>query len=397
MSAAPRSVAILGAGPVGLDAALACADAGVAFTVYEADTAVGAHVARWGHVRLFTPWPMNVSPRMRAHLPGLPTDAGCPTGHDLTEVLLRPLTATPALAGRIRLRHRVRAVARRGLLKHEEISTSTRGAAPFRLLIDGPHGEQVEPADVVLDCTGTYGNPNPLGDGGIPAPGETGLDGRIVRTQPEVDDPDRWLGSVLLVGAGKSAQTAARDLAGLPHTRLEWVVRDPRPGWGEVPADTLPARQALVDTARRLAAGGNDRVAVHTGTTVEALAPDGARIRVRLASPDGSRHVTVDHVVGLTGYVGDAGLYRQLQVHECYATAAPMNLSAALLGSAAGDCLAQPAVGVDVLRTPEPNFFVLGAKSYGRLSTFLLRVGYGQVDQVGTVLGNDIAAAVALT
>jgi len=90
----------------------------------------------------------------------------------------------------------------------------------------------------------------------------------------------------------------------------------------------------------------------------------------------------VDHLLSLTGYVGDAALYRQLQVHECYATAAPMNLSATLLDSAGGDCLAQPAVGVDSLRTPEPNFFVLGAKSYGRLSTFLLRVGYEQVDQV---------------
>ena len=59
-----------------------------------------------------------------------------------------------------------------------------------------------------------------------------------------------------------------------------------------------------------------------------------------------------------------------------------MNLSAALLGAAGGDCLAQPAVGIDALRTPEPNFFVLGAKSYGRLSTFLLRVGYEQVDQI---------------
>ncbi|MGH3493614.1 MAG: hypothetical protein ACRDQ1_10295 [Sciscionella sp.] len=235
MSSPPMGVAILGAGPVGLDAAVACADAGLPFTVYEAGSAVGTHVARWGHVRLFTPWTMNVSPRMRAHLRGLPDDEGCPTGNDLNEVLLGPLAATPALADRIRLRHRVRAVARRGLLKHEEISTRARGAAPFRLLIDGPGGEQVQRAEVVLDCTGTYGNPNPLGDGGIPALGETALDERIVRTLPPTDDPARWRGTVLLVGAGKSAQTAAQSLAALPGTRLEWVVRDPAPDWGEIP------------------------------------------------------------------------------------------------------------------------------------------------------------------
>ncbi|MGH3493613.1 MAG: hypothetical protein ACRDQ1_10290 [Sciscionella sp.] len=133
---------------------------------------------------------------------------------------------------------------------------------------------------------------------------------------------------------------------------------------------------------------------MHTGTAVEALEPDGGRVRVRLRSPRGPRRLTVDHLLSLTGYVGDAGLYRQLQVHECYATAAPMNLSATLLGSAGGDCLAQPTVGVNALRTPEPNFFVLGAKSYGRLNNFLLRVGYEQITQVVSRYATRCAAAV---
>lgn len=286
----------------------------------------------------------------------------------------------------------MRAVARRGLLKHEEIGSAARASAPFRLLIDGPDGEQLRQAATVLDCTGTYGNPNRLGDGGIPALGEATVEGHITRTLPRTEDPDRWQGTVLLVGAGKSAQTAARQLARLPRTRLDWVVRDPAPDWGEVPGDVLPGRQALVDSARLFVSGGNQRVVVHTGTTVQALDRDGRRVRVRLASPAGAARLTVDHIVGLTGYVGDHGLYRQLQVHECYATAAPMNLSAALLGAGAADCLAQPAVGVDTLRSPEPNFFVLGAKSYGRLGNFLLRVGYEQVSQVGALIA-EVAGA----
>lgn len=58
-----------------------------------------------------------------------------------------------------------------------------------------------------------------------------------------------------------------------------------------------------------------------------------------------------------------------------------MNLSAALLGSAGGDCLTQPSAGIEALRNPEPHFFILGAKSHGRLNTFLLRTGYQQIDQ----------------
>jgi len=92
--------------------------------------------------------------------------------------------------------------------------------------------------------------------------------------------------------------------------------------------------------------------------------------------------VEVDHIVALTGFVPDAGIYRQLQVHECYATGAPITLSAALLGAEAADCLDQDSHGVDVLRSPEPNFFILGMKSYGRVSSFLLKVGYQQVNEV---------------
>jgi thioredoxin reductase len=377
-------VAILGAGPVGLDAALACVDAGRSCTVYEAGARVGTHVRAWGHVRLFTPWELNLSPRMRHALTGIgravPDHGGCPTGDEFATTMLDPLAELPGLAGHIRLRHRVTAVGRAGLLKHEEIGTERRAAARFRLLLDTPDGERVEQADIVWDCTGTYGQPNTIDEGGIPAPGERALAGRIVRTIPRIDDPLRWAGTVVLVGAGKSAQTA-RDLAALPDTRVEWIVRNPSPGWGAIPADTLPERQALVETAQALAAGASDRATVHVGTTVDALHPHGKGVRVTLTGPSGGQAVMADRIVGLTGYVGDAGLYRQLQVHECYATAAPMNLAAALLGAASLDCLAQPALGADVLRNPEPNFVILGGKSYGRTNTFLLRAGYEQVDQ----------------
>lgn len=382
-----RKAAVLGAGPIGLDAALALGDAGWDVTVYEAGDAVADHVRAWGHVRLFTPWSMNVSARMRGHLAQAgrtaPDDGACPTGDELVEQLLEPVADLPALRGRIRLGHRVVAVARDGLLKHEQIGTRERAARPFRLLVGIGSGERQAHADLVLDCTGSYGMPNMIGDGGIPALGERTFDGRIIRTQPDTGDASAWRGTVALIGAGKSAQTAARDLSALPGTQLHWIVRDLAPDWGEVADDSLPARQELVDRSRALAAGANPRVSVHLGARVAAMYDDGHnRIRVQTATPAGPAELTVDHVVALTGYVGDHSLYRQLQVHECYATAAPMNLSAALLGSASADCLTQPAVGADVLDNPEPDFYILGAKSYGRLNTFLLRTGYQQVDQI---------------
>jgi hypothetical protein len=95
-----------------------------------------------------------------------------------------------------------------------------------------------------------------------------------------------------------------------------------------------------------------------------------------------AEEVTVDRVLALNGGVGDYSIYRQLQVHECYATSAPMKLSAALLGAAAGDCLDQQSHGPETLTNPEPGFFILGAKSYGRNSQFLMRIGWAQIDDV---------------
>jgi hypothetical protein len=129
-----------------------------------------------------------------------------------------------------------------------------------------------------------------------------------------------------------------------------------------------------------------------TGVVVEELSADGDAVRAVLRDRSGDRRaVVVDEVVSMTGSVGDSRLYRQLQVHECYATEGPMNLAASLLGSAGGDCLAQVSAGVDALRNPEPRFFVLGSKSYGRTSTFLLRIGWEQVDEVVEALVAELA------
>ncbi len=435
----PR-IAILGAGPIGLDAALAAAEAGWDVDLYEAGDRPAAHVRDWGHVRLFSPWSIDASPRMRRALAevgrSVPDDDACPTGHELCDLLLDPVAGLPAVAKALRLGTRVVAVGREGLLKHEAIGTGERDGRRFRLLVEGPvagdetglsgKGERIEYADAVLDCTGTYTHPNRLGDGGIPAPGELALDDegtrgdrRIVRRVPDVaSEAAAWAGkTILLVGAGHSAQTAARDLARLaeehPGTRVIWALRSTEaPSW-RIDDDPLPARAALAGEAEALARGESSAVEPRLGVVVDALAERDGKIAVTLGPAGGPRDSRsdrgdrgsetvgpdrvdwVDRVLALTGAVGDDRLYRQLQVHECYATGAPMKLSAALLGEAAAagggggsDCMAQTGFGPETLTNPEPRFFILGAKSYGRNSAFLMRIGWEQVSDAVALLAD---------
>lgn len=398
MTAKRPHVAILGAGPIGLDAALAAAEAGVPFTVFEQAEAAGASVARWGHVRLFSPWDLDVSPRQRRALEAagaeVPAGSACPTGRELVDRVLAPIAALPEVAPHLALGTRVVAVGREGLIKHREIASAARAARPFRLLVADGAGERVEHADVVLDCTGTWGQPNSLGDGGIPAVGESALGGEIRRHLPDFTaEAGEWAGrTVLLAGSGHSAQTAVCALAELaaarPGTRVVWAVNDPLPP--AIEDDPLPERARLARRAGELAEGLSAAVEAVPGARVDRLARNGQGIYVTLRRPDGrSEEVLADRVLSLTGYVGDHALHRQLQVHQCYATEGPMKLSAALLGAAGGDCLAQSGHGVDTLKNPEPGFFLLGSKSYGRNNTFLLRAGWQQVDEVF----GDLAAA----
>lgn len=392
MSKSDRNLAILGAGPTGIEAALAAADAGIPFVLYEAGDRVGRFLADWGHVRLFSPWDLDLSPRMRRHLEAAgiesPTGDDCPTGTEVQALLAR-LASLPAIAPHLRLEHRVRAIGREGLLKHQAIGDPARAAARFRLLIDTPDGERVDHARTVIDATGTYAHPNAVGDGGIEAPGEAAMDGAITRRIPDVlGQSNAWAGKrILLIGAGHSAKTAIVDLVALaaerPDTSVIWALRRDEPVWETIENDALPARHDLIVRAQTIAQAPPPGFSVRCGVVVDRFEPRGDAVGVTLRSKDGTEDtVEVDRVLALTGFVGDADLYRQLQVHECYATSGPIKLAAALLGASSADCMTQESQGIETLTNPEPGFYILGSKSYGRNTTFLMRVGWEQVDEV---------------
>ena len=136
--------------------------------------------------------------------------------------------------------------------------------------------------------------------------------------------------------------------------------------------------------SEHLAKGSSKAVETMRGVVVDSLARRNGKTEVTLRHDDGrTSSLTVDWILSLTGSVGDHSIYRQLQVHECYATSGPMKLAAALLGSASADCLDQGSQGVETLVNPEPNFFILGGVL---LATLLLRRAFcGYVCPIGAI------------
>ncbi len=407
-----RRIAIIGAGPVGLEAALDARLRGHEVAVYELGR-VGEHFRRYGDVVLFTPFRMNSTglgrERLAAAGVAVPSPDALVPAHDFVLRYLEPLARLPELRGAIREGARVTHVGREGLSKPEGIvavGDHARSSRPFLLRVEEHGATRFERADVVVDASGVYGTPNATGPGGLPAAGEERLGDRIERHLPSIlgDARSRYARQrVLLIGDGASAATALvalRNLAEGPHAAatVHWIhphrTGDP---FAMDPRDPLPARRGLAELANA-AARAEGWVTHHEDATVRAYEHTPGGIRVTVVGPGGVESaIEVDRVLALVGYRPDTSLTRELHMHLCYASEGPMALASAILAAGlqnpgdAADCLSQRPHGPESLRSPEPDLFVVGAKSYGRNRNFLLTIGHEQVRDALDLIGAPAA------
>lgn len=397
----PR-IAILGAGPIGLEAGLYARHLKLPFTIYEQGR-IGEHVWRWGHVKLFSPFGMNATTLGRKAILAadadhtFPSEDACISGREHVERYLKPLA--DLLDEAIHTEARVINVARVGYFKQEAAGDPARAKQPFLLLVRERNQDRYEEADIVLDCTGTYSHHRWLGPSGIPALGETQTEPHIAYHLPDLlgDAKKDYLNkAVLVVGAGYSAATSVSSLARIAQehntTWITWITRASlTQPLKRIANDPLRERDRLAVNANNLATRSDANVEFRAGTIVESIEPqfNNQNFRVVLRTGGQKKSLDFEKIVANVGYTPDRAIYRELQVHECYASFGPMKLAAALAGARGQDCLKQVCHGPESLRNPEPNFYILGAKSYGRDANFLMRIGFEQVrDVFALITGN---------
>jgi len=408
-------VVVIGAGPSGLAAAAHLLEQGLEPLVLEAESQVGAAIRQWGHIKLFSPWRYNVDSAAVALLEPtgweMPRVTALPTGAELVENYLEPLAQTPALAGRIRTDHRVLAISRG---QRDKTHVLARAGKPFVLRV-AHAGAVIElHARAVIDASGTWGTPNPLGSSGLPALGEEKPEvaQRMLGSLPDVlgAEATRLSGRhTLVVGAGHSAINTLLNLAALKRadhaTTISWAIRGDSAervyGGGDL--DQLPARGALGQRLRRLVEEGEitlvTEAEVHAlewtgGDTESDINPqndDDAIPALRITFADG-RDISVDYLAAATGFRPQLEMLRELRLELDPAVESPRKL-APLIDPEFHSCGTVEAHGADVLAHPEEGFFLAGMKSYGRAPTFLLATGYEQVRSIAAHLAGADATA----
>jgi thioredoxin reductase len=396
----PSPVAVIGAGPVGLAAAAHLVRRGLPVVVLEAGASVASHLASYRQVRLFSPWRYNVDRAARELLDAAgwaaPDADALPTAGELVDNYLAPLARTAALAPYIHFDSRVVAVSRDGF---DKAKSAGRERADFVLQVQGVEGLRELRARAVIDASGTWSQPNPLGVHGLPVPGEVAARAHIVHGMPDVlgTQRSRYAGrKVLVVGAGHSAAGNLLALTTLaehePGTRVAWAVRgkDLRRLFGGGENDGLPARGELGARMRTLVEQG--RLELHLGFGIREVVAGPQGLSVFAVDASKAAIEGIDEIIASTGARPDLGIARELRLRldpwlESTDALAP------LIDPNVHSCGTVRPHGHRELAHPEPGFYAIGAKSYGRAPNFLLATGYEQARSVVAALAGDLSAA----
>ncbi len=397
MSHIEYPTAVIGAGPIGLAAAVHLLSRGLTPIIFEKGDKAGANVREWGHVRMFSPWRFNIDKvaeqLLIANNWSAPQPDDYPTGTELLVRYIQPLSELPEIKQHLHLNSCVLAVSRE---EQDLMKTQGRHAAPFllRVSVDGEERDVLVRA--VIDASGTYTTPNWMGANGIPALGENENREHIAYGIPDVlGHARRRYGGrrVLVVGAGHSAFNALQDLVALarlePATSVTWAIRG-------------------ASLERILGGGNNDQLEQRgkLGLKIQKLIAEGAielhqNIRVNrvISSPEGlvvhSKGMAlppVDEIIVATGFRPELQLLSELRLALDPAIGSPIEL-APLIDPNVHSCGTVRPHGAIELRHPDEGIFIVGMKSYGRAPTFLMLTGYEQVRSVAAALAGDWESA----
>lgn len=396
-------VAIVGGGPIGLAAAAHLTIRNIPFLLFEVGESVAANILSWEHVRLFSPWKYNIDKAARQLLEAsgwvAPDDSGLPTGKQLYEDYFKPLSDLPVIKSSIHANSRVVSIGRKNM---DKMKSRGREEWPFVLQIHHQDkGARSYETRAVIDASGTWNSPNPIGSGGVFAVGEIESRDKIFYGIPNVLGKlkDRYKNkSVAVVGGGHSAINTIIELDKLkdefPDTTIHWILRKKNINdvYGGQEKDALEARGVLGIMIKQLV--NDDRVNVYTPFQIQEIKQYNDQLALI-----GFQHDTLQVLPGIDELISNAGsrpdfsFLREIRL-RIDSSLESAHAIAELIDPNIHSCGTVRPHGEKELRHDDEGFYIVGSKSYGRAPTFLMATGYEQVRSVVAAIDGDIEAAI---
>ena len=394
-------IAIIGGGPVGLAAAAHLLNSKKPFILFESGASVGANILTWGHIKIFSPWKYNIDKAaeklLSQHGVNIPDKEEIPFGYQIVTDYLQPLSQLPGLKENIHLNAKVMAIGRRGM---DKVITKGREDLAFSVQVNEGGDFKIYEASAVIDATGTWHNPNPIGSGGVFAIGELENSQHINYGIPDMlgKDKKRYANkTVLVVGGGHSAINSILDLdklvEGFPNTKVHWLLRKKKVSdvYGGKEEDALEARGALGIRIEQLVNAG--RVKIHTPIYIHTIKKENGQLIVRGTQNEQSFELkNIDEIISNTGTRPDFSFLREVRFDVDAALESATEL-ADLIDPNIHSCGTVRPHGEAELRQKEKDFYIVGMKSYGRAPTFLMATGYEQVRSIVAYMNGDLEAA----
>jgi len=394
-------VAIIGGGPVGLSAAAHLKKSNQPFILFEVGNQIGANILKWGHVRLFSPWEYNIDKAAEtllreAQIP-IPNKTYVPYGKEIIEEYLKPLANLTGIKENIHLNSNVIAIGRNGL---DKMKDDNREGLPFSIQVIENGKFKLYRAKAVIDATGTWQNPNPVGSGGIFAIGEVENRAHIYYGMPDINetDNDKYANkTTLVVGGGHSAIGSILALNSLikkfPNTKIHWLLRKQQVSdvYGGQEADKFKARGTLGIQIEKLVKSG--AIKIHTPVYIHEIEKNNGQLVIKgLKHKDSFILQDIDEIISSTGSRPDFSFLREIRF-DSDASIESVPKLANLIDPNIHSCGTVRPHGEAELRQKEKDFYIVGMKSYGRAPTFLMTTGYEQVRSIVAFMNGDFDSA----
>lgn len=406
---APAVVAIIGAGPIGIEAALYARFLGYDVLLFDQGKVAG-NVLKWGHVKMLTPFKENSSSLgLRALLAQdenfkPPAADECLTGHQYATQYLVPLAKTDLIYDGVHVHSRIVSISRVQTQREDEVPGDERAGDEFRLLIDSKsRGLWTSRADIVIDTTGNSNSPRGIAPGGgVPLASAESL-AEIQSGWIDVAGTKRETVSgkkVLLVGSGLSAATIAAAMESViasdRNTQLTWVTLPNENGKPTLRPQSIGNRlkdatayNQLLERSKLLLSGTVEGVVPIAAWGVERLdrTAEGQTIATLLIGFEETLSRTCDVIISATGSKPCWDFTDALRIGRCHASDGPIGVASSLVKRATDGSVDEYKCEGKSLMTSEPNYYVLGSKSFGSGSGFLIQDGLSQIRALFALIG----------